>query len=195
MPEATFGQRLNLPSSGGSFLKLKSKGDKVRFAIANTPHYETHHWVGDKEKVLCGKYNGEDKDAFCKYCDEHKSLIDAGKKDQAKKVAPVTTFYYPIVNLSIENDPQPAVFQFTAKSIHYTISGYADEGVDVFGCTWVVERTEEQGNYYKILNLGPLKTNDKVKDALSRAKEIKLQAVRESSSVVMDEDAPFPPEE
>ena len=51
MPEAQFGQRLNLPVGGGSFLKLKSKGDKIKFVIANTPHYETLHWVDRKSVV------------------------------------------------------------------------------------------------------------------------------------------------
>lgn len=190
MPEAQFGQRINLPSSGSSFIKLKSKGDKIRFCIANTPHYETYHWLSDQEKVLCGRYNSEDKEAYCKLCDEWKSLLDAGKKDQAKKVAPITTFYYPVVDL-VKNEP--AVFQFTAKSIHYTISGYADEGVDVFDCLWSIERTEEQGNYYKILNLGPKKLNKEQEEALVKAKEIKVKAVKESSSVVMEDDSP--PEE
>lgn len=192
MPEATFGHRLNLPSAGSSFVKLNSKGDKIKFAIANTPHYETHHWLSRTEKVVCEKYNTEDKEAKCKFCDDWKKLLDAGKKDAARQIAPVTTFYYPIVDLAKN---VPSIFQFTAKSIHYTISGYAEEDVDVFDCIWVVERTEEKGNYYKILNLGALKLNKEQQEAMAKAKEIKLKAIGESSSVVMGDDVPPPTEE
>jgi hypothetical protein len=183
MPEAQFGKKLNLPSAGSKFIKLTAKGDKIKFRIASTAHYQTKHWL-DKETVLCTRYNAEDKKAECINCDKHQKLVDAGNVDEAKKIAPVTTFYYPILNLA---DDTAAVFQFTAKSIHYTIAGYADEGVDVFACDWSVERTEEKGNYYKVLRLDSKPLNKEQKAAIEAAKNIKFMG-KESSSVVIEDE-------
>lgn len=190
MQEANFNKNLNLPKLGGNFLKLKAKGDKIKFRIASTPHYETKHWLAARETVMCAKFNSDDKKAVCVYCEKYQKLQDVGEKEEAKQMAPVTTFYYPILNL--ENNT-PAIFQFTAKGIHYTIKGYADENVNVFGCDWSVERTEEPGNYYKILRLGNDELTPVQKEAYEAAKLIKLKA-KESASVVLDEEISLPEE-
>lgn len=187
MPVAEFGKKLNLPSNQSTFVKLKSKGEKIKFRIANTPHYETLHFINDgREVVLCGKFNSEDKDGLCTYCDQYVKAVDSDDKKLARALAPVTTFYYPVLNLETG---KACIFQFTAKGIHYTIGGYSDEGVDVFGCDWTVERTEEKGNYYKVLRLGDKPLPKELKEEYERASKLKLKA-RESSSVVLDEEVP-----
>jgi len=184
MPLATFGKNLNLPSSGGKFIKLKAKGDKLKFRIAGQPVYETQHWIAEKQAVLCGRFNSEDKKALCQYCDQYQKLVDAGQKDEAKELAPVTTFYYPILHLL---DDSAGIFQFTAKSIHYTIGGYADEGVDVFACDWSIERTEDPGNYYAVKRLGDKPLNEEQQDQYEVAKGLKINRGKESTSISLEE--------
>lgn len=184
MPEAAFGQQINVPSTGGSYIKLKGKGDKVKFIIAGTPHYETQHWI-DGHPVLCDRYNGSDKNAPCQYCDQYQAALEeAGDDKDAQKLAnkkgPVTTFYYPILNLA---DDKPAIFQFTAQSIHWNISSYADEGMNVMEQTWLVTRTETPGSYYDVKNLGIQRLTAEQEEALERASKLKIKLGKESSSV------------
>lgn len=184
MPVADFGKDLNLPSTPSVFIKLTSKGDKIKFRIADVPVYDTKHFVGDKQIEICGKYNSDDPKAKCQWCDKWQERVKAGDKDGARAIAPVTTFYYRVLDLK-EN--RAGVFQFNAKSIHYTIKNYADEGADVFQTDWVVERTEEPGSYYKILSLPGKPLNEEQMEQMDIAKNLKLTVGRESSSVGVTE--------
>jgi len=183
MPVADFNKKLNLPSKGGQYIRLKEKGDKVKFIIANTPHYETIHFI-NREVVVCGKYNSDDGKGDCEYCDMYKKAIEDGDETKERNLRPVTNFYYPILDLT---NNKPAIFQFSAKSIHYTVKNYADEGVDVFNSIWSVERTNEQGaNYYKVLCLGSPKLTKEQEEQLALAKKLEIKA-RESASVSVAE--------
>ena len=193
MPEASFNKNINLPSKGGTYIRLKEKGDKVKFVIAGTPHYETIHWTADRQFELCGKYNSDNPEkAECIYCDQYAEAIEANDEKKQKAIRPVTNFYYPILDLATN---KPSIFQFSAKSIHYTIKNYSDEGLDVFDTVWVVERTNEQGpNYYKVLNMGTPKLTAEQKEQLELAKKLKVKSGKPSSSV-SDEEVPPPSEE
>lgn len=185
MPEANFDRNIDLPSSGGKYLRLKAKGEKIKFLIAKTPHYETKHWISDRESVLCDRYNGQGKQAKCQWCEKHKDLLalagnDKKKIDAANKFRATTSFFYPILNL---NNDEPVIFQ-TTPSIHWTIVGYKEDGVDVFGCAWSVERTEDPGNYYAVRRLDPVKLTPEQQEALETAKGFTLERGKASSSVV-----------
>lgn len=185
MPEAGFNRDLNLPTGNSNYIRLKAKGDKVKFLIASKPHYETKHWIGDRETVLCEKYNSDDKKAKCQNCQEWQKQLEAAGEDkkkveQANKLKPSVTFYYPILDLKQNIS---AIFQ-TAPSVHWTIVGYAEEKVDVFACAWTVERTEEPGNYYVTRRLDAVKLNEEQEEELAKAKLIKLNKGKESKSVV-----------
>lgn len=185
MPEAGFTRDINLPSSGGKYLRLKAKGDKIRFLIASTPHYETKHWISDSENVLCTKYNGQDKKAKCEWCDKFKDLLVKAGDDkklvqEANKLKAKTDFFYPILNLITE---ESNIFQ-TTQSVHWEIVGYKEDGVDVFKCAWVVERTEEPGKYYSVRRLDEVKLTPEQKEVLESAKAIVLNKGISSSSIV-----------
>ena len=184
MPEASFGKKLHLPQNEGRFIKLEHKDDKIRFRIANTPHYQTKHFLDDKTAVFCEKYNTEDKQATCRYCDQYQRIFDEKGKKAAEYLKPVVTFYYPIVNMDT-NEAQ--IFEFRARSIHYTIAGYADDGIDVFAYTWGVARIEEPGNYYLIKRLTDKPLSQPQLDAMKVAKTFRL-ASKKSSSVVINGD-------
>ncbi len=184
MPEAAFNKRLNLPQNRGHFVKLEHKDDKIKFRIANTPHYQTKHFLDDHTAVFCGKYNSEDPKATCRYCDQYQKIFDEKGKKAAERMKPVVTFYYPIVNMDT-NEAQ--IFEFRARRIHYTLVGYDDDGIDVFGCTWSVTRLEEPGNYYEIRRLNDKPLNKEQQDALKVAQSFHL-ASRKSSSIVVADD-------
>jgi hypothetical protein len=187
MQNADFGKNLNLPSKGGLYIRLKEKGDKVKFLISGTPTYETIHWVGDKEKVLCAKYNSDNPEkAECDICEKYRMAVENNDEAEQKANRPVTNFYYPILDL---NSNKPSIFQFSAKSIHYTIKNYADEGLDVFNTVWVVERTNEQGaNYYKVLNMGVPKLSGEQEEQFEIAKKLKPANGKPSESIETPEE-------
>ena len=186
MPDANFDKDLNLPKGSSLYIKLVNKGDKIKFRIATTPTYETRHWVDKKTVVMCTKYNVDDPDESCKYCDQYTDAQAVGNQDLARQLKPTTTFRYPILNLATN---QPGVFEFTARSIHYGIKNYADEGVDVMACDWSVERTEEKGNYYKLLRLSDKPLTEEQQESLEKAKKIMTKG-RPSSSVTEGKDEP-----
>jgi len=196
MPEISFDKELNLPGNTSTFVKLKSKGDKIKFRIAKKPHYETIHWIGDRKFTLCGRYNSDDRDAECSWCDDYDKAVDAGDKKTADAIKAQTNFYYPVLLLesnASEKVGKPAIFSFSAKSIHYTIKGYAKEEVDVFACDWMVERTEEQGNYYSVKRLSDKPLSKELQEQFELAKQLKLKA-KESKSVVVDNNSDLPEE-
>lgn len=180
--KAEFGTKLNLPKSESRYIKLRAKGDTIKFRLAGTPTYQTDHWV-EREKFPCEKYNSEDNSADCKYCEQYALAVADGNKKAADSIKPVTTFKYPILD---RESGRAAVFEFTAKSIHYGIDGYAKMGVDVFACDWGVTRNEEQGNYYSVMRLdkGVLSAEDKAQ--LKIASEFKLEG-KQSESVNPEE--------
>jgi len=193
MPKTEFGTDPDLPKSGGMYVKLKAKGDKLKFRIAGTPYYHVDHWIeekGKRKKIECAKYNSEGNAADCEYCDQHKEAVAAGNKELADSVRPVTTFMYPILN---RDTGEAAIFQFTAKGIHYDINGYAKEGVDVFACDWLVERTEEPGSgYYNVKRLGEDKLSAEEQEELDRAKGFNLEGKASSSIKETEEDEEEP---
>lgn len=179
MPEASFDKDLNLPKGSDKYIKLTKKGDKLKFVIAATPHYETIHFLPNKDRILCARFNGDDPTIECRYCDLYSEELDEKGKDDKKQYAPVTNFSYPVLNL---DTGKAQVFQFNAKSIHYGIKRYFTEGVDIFKGKWSVERTEETGNYYPLLYLGEAKLSKEEIAELEKAKSLKLSG-KESDSV------------
>jgi hypothetical protein len=187
--EAGFKRDLNLPTTGSKYIKLKSKGDKLKFLIAGTPHYETKHWVSDREAILCDKYNSPDKKADCDYCSQYAQLIkdagsDKGLIEEANKLRPQVTFYYPVLDLT---NNVAGVFQ-TSPSVHWTIVGYSEDDVDVFKCAWSVTRTEEPGKYYETRRLDPVKLTPEQEEVLATAKTLNLERGKQSESVVADKE-------
>jgi len=178
MPEAPFDKNINLPKGSSLYVRLANKGDKIKFRIAKTPTYETKHWLDKNTVVLCKKYNDDDPSVDCEHCNQYREAVASQDKEKMKQIKPVTSFHYPILNLT---DNTPAIFEFTAKSIHYTIKGYADEGVDVMGCDWSVERTEEKGKFYKVLRLADKPLTEDQKVAIEKAKLITVGGKKSES--------------
>ena len=185
MPTAKFGTELNLPKGESRYLKLKAKGDVIKFRLAGVPFYQTDHWI-NKEKITCEKYNSEDNSAPCGYCEQYEEAVNAGDKQAQREYRPVTTFMYPVLD---RNTGRAGIFQFTAKSIHYGIDGYSKMGVDVFGCDWAVTRNEEKGNYYSVMRLGEDILSAEEQKELKRASEFELEGKQSES--VKPEDVPI----
>src|SRR4030042_4719148 len=96
-PDASFSKDINLPKGSSLYIKLASKGDKIKFRIAATPFYVTRHWTSPRTTELCEKYNSESEKP-CKYCEEYDKLKAEGKKEEAGAHRPIATFSYPILN-------------------------------------------------------------------------------------------------
>lgn len=190
MQSADFDRKINLPTSGGKYFRLKAKGDKIKFLIANTPSYETVHWISEKESVLCDKYNGQDKSAQCEWCEKYKSAVSMAGEDKrslldANKLKAKTNFFYQVLNLQTD---ESVIFQ-TTPSVHWTIVGYKEEGVDVFACAWSVERTEEAGKYYEVRRLDTVKLTKAQKEVLDDIKNSAFDKGKQSKTIVVgDED-------
>ena len=191
-PEAGFERDINLPSGGSKYFRLKAKGDKIKFLIANTPHYETKHWISDRESVLCQKYNGQPKGTPCETCEQHSKLLaaagdDKKKIDAANKLKAKVDFFYPVLNLDTD---EPVIFR-TTPSVHWDIVGYKENGVDVFGCAWMVERVEEGSHYYAVKRLDKVKLTPEQVEGLELARQIPLSKGKASNSVVAETENPF----
>ena len=194
MPVIKFGQELNLPKGESKYLKLRNKGDFLVFRIAGTPVYETDHWI-NREKVSCDKYNSLENDAPCHYCDDYAEAVAADDKQVMRELRPVTTFMYPVLD---RTTGKAGIYQFTAKSLHYGIDGYAKMGVDVFACDWRVDRhkqtVDEAGpEFYSLMRLSEGVLSKEEKAELKRAKEFELEGKQSES--VKPEDVPIPEEE
>ena len=183
MPKIDFGKEINLPKGESKYIKLRNKGDFILFRIAGTPVYETDHWV-DRNKFPCDKYNSLDNDAPCHYCDDYLDAVANGDKKTVRELRPVTTFKYPVLD---RTSGKAGIYEFTAKSIHYGIDGYAKMGIDVFGCDWRVDRlkqtVDEAGpEFWSLKRLGDGVLSKEEKAELKRASEFELEG-KESESV------------
>jgi len=192
MPEASFDKDIRVPGGQRSqFVQLKKKGEKIRFRIAATPHYNAKHWLSRTEWVFCPRTMDEsDAVVPCEYCnklEEAFQIQDQKERDEeVRKWKPKLNFYYPILNL----DTKEAQIFNTTLSVHLAIRDNEKAGVDVFKSDWQVTRNEgSPANYYGTVRLAETsKLTKKEEEALKVAKELDLEKIigssRTSKSVV-----------
>ena len=104
--------------------------------------------------------------------------------EEANRFKAKVNFFYPVLNL----DTDEAVIFQTTPQVHWTIVGYKDDGVDVFGCAWTVVRTEEPGKYYETRRLDSVKLTEEQTLALEQAKQIILSKGKASHTVIPEEE-------
>lgn len=156
----SFGQKL--PSTGGSnFLRLKQKGEKVQFRIAQEPVFDGKHFMqlSDPETkevkwevTECPRIaDGSE----CNYCEQYFELMDMVKKfkaaekveddhpevkrmrQDARKYAVSIQFYFPIVN---RNDGKFAILQVT-NGVRNKFNAQFENGIDVMSKEWILSNT------------------------------------------------------
>jgi len=162
MPQVQFGEKL--PSGGSQFIKLSSKGDKVRIRLLDAPFVEGKHFfqkgVDDTGKPIwdiqgCSRINDGGK---CEHCEKFFTIKRKIKKESDKTIIaqlnkeadqwkPSTFVHYPVLD---RLNAQFAVFQ-TTVGVRQQIEDEYVLGTKVLEVDFNVLRTENPGSgYYKV---------------------------------------------
>jgi len=173
MPTFSMGETLNI-DKGGLFVKLKSKGDKVKFRLIKGGYYDGKHFVknGDGWLVtLCPRIMNE---LPCEYCqkyqqikaqadllqskDEKESVMKEARNYQVKM-----TFYYPI----IDRESGKGKILKTTMSVRLELEAEFKDGIDVYEYDYVLTRTEESpAKYYKLTRMDSKQCVDLTKEEI-----------------------------
>lgn len=158
MPMADFGTKVNF-GGNSQFVKLKSKGDKIRLRLLGAPFIEGKHFFETEDgwDVLpCPKVNEGGK---CEHCDQYwrivgpalktkdKTLIEQAKKE-ARKYQNRVIVHYPIID---RDSHEFKIFQ-TGLGVRNKIEAEFEAGVKVLNVDFVVLRTEQPGPGYYALS-------------------------------------------
>lgn len=142
-----FGQ--DLPSSGNTFLRVKQKGDKIQFRIAQNPTYVGKHFIQKEEGwdvPLCVRINDNEE---CSYCEQYFKLMkeakkfadDKAKSDKLKKEARhyncSITFYFPV----LDRDTQEFGILQTTYGVRNKINEFYENGTDVLSKDFILRNT------------------------------------------------------
>lgn len=162
MPQVGFGEKL--PTGGSQFIKLSSKGDKVRIRLLDAPFVEGKHFfqtgVDENGKPIwdiqgCPRINDGGK---CEHCDKFFAIKRKVKKETDKTIIaqlnkeadqwkPSTFVHYPVID---RMNACFAVFQ-TTVGVRQQIEDEFSLGTKVLDVDFIVLRTETPGSgYYKV---------------------------------------------
>lgn len=195
MKSINFGEQL--PSSGNIFLKVKQKGDQIRFRIAQNPVYSGKHFLlkenGGWDIQSCPRVNdGEECDKcelYFKGMAEAKKLRDTDPEEskkiekEARVYSCAITFYFPVLNRDTESF---GILQ-TTQGVRNKINLQHEAGVDVFKKEWILRNTGST-NPNEIYSLVPVDSADvkqfSEKEALEfeKAKNFDLMQINDGSS-------------
>jgi len=160
MPNFNLGETLNI-DKGGLFVKLKSKGDKIKFRLIKGGYYDGKHFIknGDKWTITnCPRIMNE---LPCEYCNKYfdianqaKLIQDKNEKEEvikeARKYQVKMTFYYPI----IDRDSGKGKILKTTMSVRQELETEFKDGINVYEYDYILTRTEESpAKYYKLTRL------------------------------------------
>jgi hypothetical protein len=163
MPVAGIGQSINLGGKS-QFIRLKKKGDKIQFRLANGAVYEGKHFSeenGEFTTTFCPRVmtQGQEKCATCEmYFDlrnKAKEEKDENKKkalqtEASKKYGVKISFYFPVVD---RTDGKAKVLQ-TSLSVRTKLESMVESGVNILDADFVLLRTENAGaDYYSLVRL------------------------------------------
>lgn len=184
MPYVNYGDPFN--TGGSQFLKLKSKGDKVRIRLLGSPFVEGKHFfeldAGQWDIRPCPRINDGD---HCDHCSKYFELVSKAKKEGDKKelervqkenrsLKAAISFYFPVLN---RDTAEFNIFQ-SVLSVRNQIEAEVEIGTKVLEVDFVVLRTEAPGaGYYKVSRVDSSDTpplSPEEKDAIKEYKKIDL---------------------
>ncbi len=176
MPSINYTDDIDMPGSSATspFIQLKSKGEKIKFRIANTPYVRGQHWVDGKTPVACPRINRKED---CEYCQKYENGDFPPGVDEEKGrnwYQPSIQVMYPVLNRATGKSQ---IFQ-TSPSVHRTIKEAAEAGVDVSKSDLVVTRNEgAPATYYSTVRLdqSPLSPEESI--AYEQAKNINFELI------------------
>jgi len=167
MPSFNLGEALNI-DRGGMFVKLKAKGDKIKFRLVKGGYYDGKHFIknGDKWTVSnCPRIMGGGE---CEYCNKYTSirtqadlLQDKEERESVMKEAnnfkAKMTFYYPIID---REDGKGKILK-TSLVVRQELEQEYKDGIDVYEYDYVLTRTEESpAKYYKLTRIDSKQTKE-----------------------------------
>ena len=198
-PTDDFSTDISFPGQPRSeFVRLTSKGEKIKFRIAKPPFYLGKHWIGPKEQVPCLKVN---KNLECEWCMKFEQKIE-NPHTKSGSYKPNVEFYYSVVN---RGSKKAEIFQ-TGISVHTVIKETAKAEVNIYNSDWQVVRNEgdNPATYYGTVRLDATPLTTEEKEELKVAKELDFTKIfkdeGQSSSIeepalIENEDQPAEPEE
>src|SRR3990167_3561908 len=167
MPEVDFSKDISFPGQPRSeFVRLTSKGEKIKFRIAKPPFYLGKHWIAPKEQVPCLNVN---KGLECEWCNKFEQKIE-NPHTKSGSYKPNVEFYYSVVN---RESKKAEIFQ-TGISVNTVIKETAKAGVNIYGSDWQVTRNEgdNPATYYATVRLDATPLIAEEKEELKVAKDL-----------------------
>lgn len=167
MPTFNMGETLNI-DKGNLFVKLKSKGDKIKFRLVKGGYYDGKHFIknGDDWTVSsCPRIMNQQSCVYCQKYSQIKAealrVEDKKERDdimkEAQKFQVKMTFYYPI----IDRETGLGKILKTTLSIRQELEAEFKDGIDVYEYDYVLTRTEESpSKYYKLTRLDSKQCKD-----------------------------------
>lgn len=157
----SFGQEL--PNSRNTFLRLKQKGDKVQFKIAQEPVYMGKHFIQTENGwnvPECPRIATNNDcnycDNDCDYCEQYFSImsevkkmkaLDKSLKDSSPKIKKLLDkaypfkvtieFYFPILD---RGDKKFKILQ-TTNGVRNKFNAQFQAGIDVMNTEWILMNT------------------------------------------------------
>lgn len=132
------------------YLRLKNKGDRTQFKIAQSPVYSGKHFMQDGanwDVVECSRINSQEECITCEnyfaLMAESKKLKESDKKEserianEARKSKVTVIFYFPILN---RDTGEFAILQ-TTEGVRNRLNAKHEAGIDVMEKEWLLVNT------------------------------------------------------
>jgi hypothetical protein len=160
MPSFNMGETLNI-DKGGLFVKLKSKGNKIKFRLIKGGYYDGKHFIKNGENWIVSYCPRIMNELPCEHCVKYfdirtqANLIEDKKEKEsvmkeAQKFQVKMTFYYPIID---REDGKGKILK-TTMSVRQDLEAEFKDGINVFDYDYVLTRTEESpAKYYKLTRM------------------------------------------
>ena len=184
IPKADFGQPIKL--GGGLFIRLESKGDKIKFRFAAGAVYEGKHFKkqnGNTIASFCPRIMADKDCADCTKYYEYRELMRAEENkeqkdaldEEARKYKPKITFYYPILD---REDGRAKILK-TVITVRENLEAEVAAGVKVLDHDYVLTRIEKSpANYYSLVRSPETKEFTKEEQVeFEKAKELKMEKI------------------
>jgi len=194
-----FGEQL--PSKGNIYLKVKQKGDKVQFRIAQNPSYIGKHFIQKEDGwdvPGCPRINSQEE---CEMCELYfKGMAEAKKykendekkykelEKEVRKYKCSITFYFPVLNRDVEAF---AILQ-TTQGVRNKINEVFESGVDIFKKDFVLRNTgsESPRDIYSVVVVDSADTKpftDKEKEEFEKAKAFDMETLNDGFTTTEEE--------
>lgn len=187
-----------LPKRGGTFLRVKQKGDSITFRLGQNPVYTGKHFATDEAGkwvvTECPRINLDEK---CDTCEKYFEIMkdvkvakEAGDKTKEealrKEARPLNVsimFYFPILNRDTE---EFGILQ-TTFGVRNEINKKYEDGVKIFDRDMILRNTgsESPRDRYSLTvvdSSDSKELTEKEKEALTKARDFDTSTINDGQS-------------